>query len=1198
MEKVVKRSLSLILSLAILFTTALADANVTLAADVKASSIKVYDADGDLVGNKVYADPGETIVFDVALSGPNGQETTEEILYATSGSIGLFNNPIIESRVEGNIKYVKYTQTIDPALLGPGECTIQFLSSEGTVQQKVILSALKPASKMKITVNDEEIPSAISVVADHQIDLDYELDPKNSTDTIEWSVLDTTKAEISEDGVLTAKSAGATQIVVKTVSKEGKVRTLEKKITLLVVKNNPAIKLDFVDDNGYVYTDRTEKLGHSFQMKYKAVSQVEEEGGVTDVFIWESSDEKVATVSDTGVVTTHQKGTTTITMKAENPAVVATCQLTVYAPATSIRLSESSVNVKQDKSITITATETPNAANEEIIWTSDNPKVAVVKAVPVDGEYTNVQQAVIKGVGIGTTIIRAKTLGGVESTLTVTVSPRVAATTVKMYCDGALIGADGYADVYNTKTIKISASLYGADGKTADDTVAWTILDNEDDIVDATINGDTVSVKGNKAGSQVRIKAYSAQSPEVYCICTVNVLRKADSVVISTGTSFSMHKGEKHKIIAQLQPVETDEDIVEWISSNENIAKVDENGVVTAINSGKATITLETTTGFSKSINLTVFAASEVTLPYPNTTKTAGSKFTLTPNIYNADQEKVNNVVNLVWTSSDPSIARVSSAGEVEVLKPGDATITVTCGSTSVSCDVLVTLSMTSSLLSYEGVVDTEYITNGELINFDDVIKVKLGSYNLVCTPLIESTASDYDYTINGKYYSVEEGSDCGYIYSYTSDVAKVGSYKVTFVGDGKYYLGYKAVSFKIVAKALTSKDVVISDVADQYYTGSAIKPGIVVKDNDVVLKEGTDYSVVYTDNTNAGTATVKITGKGNYSGVVEKTFKVIACPVSKLTYTVAEATYTGGLLTPKVTVKNGTRTLKEGTDYTIKYGNNRKAGTACYRITAVNPNYSGTVLKYFKIAKRDISKAGCTVTIGTTSADYTGKAIKQKSVTVKYGSLVLKKDTDYYIAAYYSNVNAGKAKVVIKGKGTNFTGRVVKEYTIRPKNISNLTVGSITNKTYTGSYIKPAVVVKNGSTKLKSGTHYTLTYANNKNVGTATVTIKGKGNFTGTKTVKFNIVPKKATISSVKSTAKKTAQVKWGKVTGAGGYKIQFCRTSSFKSGVITVTASSALNSITTNKLVSGRKYYVRVCAYKGSNQGAWSSLKTVTIK
>jgi hypothetical protein len=156
---------------------------------------------------------------------------------------------------------------------------------------------------------------------------------------------------------------------------------------------------------------------------------------------------------------------------------------------------------------------------------------------------------------------------------------------------------------------------------------------------------------------------------------------------------------------------------------------------------------------------------------------------------------------------------------------------------------------------------------------------------------------------------------------------------------------------------------------------------------------------------------------------------------------------------------------------------------------------------------------------------------------------------------------------------------------------------------TYTGKALKPTVTVKSGSTKLKSGTDYTVSYKNNKNTGKATITITGKGKYTGTLTKTFNIVPKKATLSSVTSPKTKNVKVTWKKDTQATGYEVVYATNSKFTSGKKTVTVTkNSTTSKTISKLTKGKTYYVKVRSYKTINgkkiYGAYSAAKKVKCK
>lgn len=220
----------------------------------------------------------------------------------------------------------------------------------------------------------------------------------------------------------------------------------------------------------------------------------------------------------------------------------------------------------------------------------------------------------------------------------------------------------------------------------------------------------------------------------------------------------------------------------------------------------------------------------------------------------------------------------------------------------------------------------------------------------------------------------------------------------------------------------------------------------------------------------------------------------------------IANKAYTGKAIKPSVKVTQNGATLKKGTDYTVSYKNNVKAGTATVTVTGKGA-YIGSVKTTFKITKRSLAKA--TVTLAKTSYTYTGSAIKPAVKSVTIGSATFTKGTDYTVS-YKNNTAVGTATVIVTGKGS-CTGTVKKSFKITTASIAKATVTlAKTSYSYTGNAIKPAVSkVALGSKTLKSGTDYTVGYKANTELGTATVTVTGKGNYKSSAKTTFSIVPK-----------------------------------------------------------------------------------------
>ena len=170
------------------------------------------------------------------------------------------------------------------------------------------------------------------------------------------------------------------------------------------------------------------------------------------------------------------------------------------------------------------------------------------------------------------------------------------------------------------------------------------------------------------------------------------------------------------------------------------------------------------------------------------------------------------------------------------------------------------------------------------------------------------------------------------------------------------------------------------------------------------------------------------------------------------------------------------------------------------------------------------------------------------------------------------------------------------------PKSISSASVSlSIATYSFDGKVKTPSVTVKLGSTALRKGIDYVVSYSNNKNVGKATVVITGKGLYAGTITRTFVINPAKQSIQ--KLTAKsKGFYIDYAAKGHATGYEIQYATNSSFSGAKKTVITSNKTDKVTVSKLSGNKKYYVRVRTYTTVNgikyYGAWSAVKTVTTK
>ena len=159
-------------------------------------------------------------------------------------------------------------------------------------------------------------------------------------------------------------------------------------------------------------------------------------------------------------------------------------------------------------------------------------------------------------------------------------------------------------------------------------------------------------------------------------------------------------------------------------------------------------------------------------------------------------------------------------------------------------------------------------------------------------------------------------------------------------------------------------------------------------------------------------------------------------------------------------------------------------------------------------------------------------------------------------------------------------------------------TVSIAASVAYTGKTLKPKVTVKDAAGKPIASTNYTVTYSKNKSVGKATAKVVFIGNYSGTKTLTFKIVPKTTKISSLKA-GKKAFTVKYSKQTSGSGYEIQYSTSKSFKGAKTVKISKNKTVSKTVKKLKSKKTYYVRVRVTKGSSyKSSWSAVKKVKVK
>ena len=347
---------------------------------------------------------------------------------------------------------------------------------------------------------------------------------------------------------------------------------------------------------------------------------------------------------------------------------------------------------------------------------------------------------------------------------------------------------------------------------------------------------------------------------------------------------------------------------------------------------------------------------------------------------------------------------------------------------------------------------------------------------------------------------------DIDYTVTYSNNI-NVGQARVTIIGIGEYE-GTVVKTFNIKEKSrINISTLIIENIPDQIYTGIKITPDVTIKDETKTLTKGEDYSLTYSNNINVGTAQITVEGIGNYEGTKNISFNIIPKDISETNISdIPDQIYTGEEIKPNVVIYNGSAKLVENQDYILEYTNNVEGEIATISIRG-RENFTGVATKSFKIIRQSTEK---TIDINTlTISDiedkiYTGKLITPE-VRILNGDVTLIKDKDYLIN-YSNNINVGTAEAIISGIG-NYSGQVVKSFKIIAKDIKFTNINDIEDQIYTGQEITPKVLIESDAIELQEGTDYTIEYKDNKEIGTASIIITGKGNYTGSVTKTFNIV-------------------------------------------------------------------------------------------
>ena len=384
---------------------------------------------------------------------------------------------------------------------------------------------------------------------------------------------------------------------------------------------------------------------------------------------WSSDKEAVATVNN-GKVTAVSEGTATITVTTEDGNKTASCVVTVTKPVvavTGVTLDKSTAALKVGESTDLTATVSPaNATNKNVAWSSDKEAVATVN----NGKVTAVSE--------GTATITVTTEDGnkTASCVVTVTKPVVAVTGVTLDKSTAALKVGESTDLAAT------VSPANATNKN----VTWS---SDKEAVATVNNGKVTAVSEGTATITVTTEDGNKTTS---CVVTVTKPVVAVTGVTLDKSTAALKVGESTDLTATVSPANATNKNVTWSSDKEAVATVN-NGKVTAVSEGTATITVTTEDGNKTAscvvtVTKPVVAVTGVTLDKSTAALKVGESTDLTATVSPANATNK----NVTWSSDKEAVATVNN-GKVTAVSEGTATITVTTedGNKTTSCVVTVT---------------------------------------------------------------------------------------------------------------------------------------------------------------------------------------------------------------------------------------------------------------------------------------------------------------------------------------------------------------------------------------------------------------------------------------------------------------------------------------------------------------------------
>ena len=784
------------------------------------------------------------------------------------------------------------------------------------------------------------------------------------------------------------------------------------------------------------------------------------------------------------------------------------------------------------------------------------------------------------------------------------------------------------------QTVQLSLNV---EPKDFTDEVSWKSTDTNI----ATVNENGLVNAKNKGTAKIKIMV-----GEQTVYCTVTVVQPVTDVYLNKD-SLALEALENYQLKAEVYPEEADNKELEWTSSNEKVAIVDQTGCISALTKGVTTITAKAKDGSNVSCQCVV-------------TVTNNAYIVKNVNMLESPHKYENNCSDYwVYSTEDEGNAlQVTFDQRTEVEDGFDYIYIYSADGTEIGRYTGTQLSgatvkVPGKTVKIKLVSDNAGNAWGFKVSkiVSDFESSEKEAQVIECRDSFEKNKGDDGFNLDVR-LSVGDGvlkyvSDAPDIVSVDADgnvtINGVGTANITITASEteKYKKTLKTVTIMVGENTTEKKKLTDCSVDFEetsfVFDGTEIMPDVTVSYGNQILQEGENYRTDYVNNINPGTATIRISAieESEWEGEISVTFEIKKLP-DNMTVEIEPNAFSGCNNLFEVNI--GTRVKKIGNgafadcDNLLNvyfFGNYPEIAEQSFEnvsITAFYPyndrtwtldrlkGYGGNITwvpwnpTTREIKKRDLGI--CSIEVKKGAYVYTGKQ-NVPSVVVKDGGYTLQKGKDYTVICS-NNINAGTAKIVIQGIG-NYGGSYKTEYTIgKAKNeIKGQGIVKVASSKAQGVnigvrvYGKAKLTYSSNNKSIKINSQGKITIVKNY-VGNAVITVKAAAtqNYYGaTKKITVTVKPTGTKITSAINTAKGKVTVKWKKNSLGGGYAIQYSTDKQFKKGVKTVNINGTKTTQKVlPKLQKGKSYYVRIAVYKkvGRNKyySSWSGAKIVKIK